>query len=644
MKPTPLFLFLLIVFLSLNSLTAQIDSLYTQQWNRDPITSLNHTASAQRQIITSEQIRASGYTRLSDLVQLFDAWTYKTDAGEQWTLQSNGTGNYDNPNWILMVNGQRFDLHEKEALNNLGISVTDVERIEIVNNSGMYLGEFSANGLIHIVTKKVTTNGFMYRGFLSDGLSTLPPGRQQYTSSPYQTGLNTQHTIGFKHNQFQIQGTFNHQEFNNYDSIVYYRSFFNYVPALTNKQSYRIESQHTYKKLTQQLQFSHTDVDVRLSVFSPYNSYKNASFAYAGVLDISAKHQFKLTAQQSETYYAYTSGIPTSRNINLQYRFLQPTRKGNLIWQTGLAYLKSEHGFSFFKPFTSISLPVTRKTTIWAETQVSLANRDAHPKVSVGLYKRVSFISNYSFIVSHSSVEQFTAYYFPFDPNRLFRTTDHYFLNYFSNQTTADFYYNLNFGNSVKFSYNSGLKLSDNLFAQGYETYYYPPSLPFTQPLTNTDSRQLNWMNRFNFHYDIVKNLVFDINYMRTTILETSNNNLQQIPKHKFTLTVQYEFPKRFTLWTRNYWQSETKWWNEPAIYNWRYTGDFYRTLPAIYTWDIGISKKLYKDHLNLNISARNVFNSNERYYPMGAQFDTRFTASITANIDGLFASRPSKP
>jgi hypothetical protein len=643
MKPSPLLFCLLIVFLSMHSLTAQIDSLYTQQWNRDPVTSLNHTASAQRQIITAEQIRASGYTRLSDLVQLFDAWTYKTDAGERWTLLSNGTGNYDNQNWIVMVNGQRFYLPEKEALNNLGISITDIERIEIVNNSGMYLGEFSSNGLIHIVTKKITNNGFMYRGFLSDGLSTLTPGRQQYAASPYQTGLNTQHTIGYKHNQFQIQGTVNHQEFSNYDSIVYERSFFNYVPAVTTTQSYRIESQYTYKKLTQQLQFTHTNIDARLSVFSPLNGYKNASFAYAGVLNFNAKHQLKLTAQQSETYFSNNDGIPTSRNLNLQYRFLQPTKKGNIILQTGLAYLKQEYEFSFFKPFTSISLPVTRKTNMWAETQVSFSNRNAHPKFSFGLYKRVSFISNYSFVVSHSTVEQYEAYYFPIVPF-VPTTTDHRYLSYFSNQTTADFYYNLNFGNSVKFSYNSGLKLSDNLFSQDYETYYYPPSLPFTQPLTTTDSRQLNWMNRFNFHYDIVKNLVFDINYMRTTILETSNNNLQQIPKHKFTLTVQYEFPKRFTLWTRNYWQSETKWWNEPAIYNWRYTGDFYRTLPAIYTWDAGISKKLYKDYLNVNISARNLFNNNERYFPMGAQFDTRFTASISANIDGLFASRPSKP
>lgn len=138
---------------------AQLDSLYTQQWNRDPIKNLNATTSAQRQIITAEQIRLSGYTRLSDVFNLIDGWTIKPPliSDDYPELQSNGTGNYNHQNWVLMLNGQRIEMNRDPVLyvNQLAIPVYDIERIEIVNSGGMYLGEFSQNGLINIITKRV---------------------------------------------------------------------------------------------------------------------------------------------------------------------------------------------------------------------------------------------------------------------------------------------------------------------------------------------------------------------------------------------------------------------------------------------------------------------------------------------------------
>jgi outer membrane receptor for ferrienterochelin and colicin len=164
--------------------------------------------------------------------------------------------------------------------------------------------------------------------------------------------------------------------------------------------------------------------------------------------------------------------------------------------------------------------------------------------------------------------------------------------------------------------------------------------------VTTLNTWQTNWINRVNVHYDIIKNLAFDINYMRTDIVDTWNNNLRNTPKHKFSLIVQYNMPKRFTLWVRNYWQSETQWWNdaklwtEPAVDG----SSLYYTLPSIYTWDIGLGKKLFKEYLNMNLSVRNLFNANERYTQLGAQFDFRVVASISANIDGLFAKGAPKP
>lgn len=635
-----LLLFCMCALLSVNQVLAQTDSLYAQQWNRDPVISLKHTASAQRQIITAKQIQATGYTRLSDVLQLIDGWTFTILTGDKWALQSNGTGSYNNQNWVLMLNGQRIEMSRYTAidLNKLGISVADIERLEIVNSSSMYVGEFAQNGLIHIITKK-NPEGFSSRTYYGQ-LYNPVADKSLYGSINPGLGYSIYQTIGYTHKKFHIHASAGSLE----NPAVY-----GYGGGASAPYSH-LEIQYSGNRITHQLQAGLSASNGSVTE----NQYKRVG--YLGLWTLSPQQQIRLsTSFNRGDDYSRTSNIVTN---TLQHRFLKAYKNGNFIWQNGVgtdyqqtsvnllqlpvrqAYLYSESSAWILKPYSSVNIPVNRKVNAFGDVQLAFANKKVAPKISVGLYKRVSFISNYSLVFSYN--EQLLEEFFLNTINQNIGVMNGapYFYN--PKQSTADFYYNINFGNSVKFSFNSGLKNTFDLPEYRYDLYTYS----FGNGISRNIKRaiyQLNWINRVNVHYDILKNMVMDINYLHTGIVSTWDDNLQNVPKHKFTLTMQYDLPKRFSLWTRNYWQSETKWFNY-AGYNQFNPTDLYYTLPSIYTWDLGISKKLYKDYFNLNVSARNLFNSSERYYPLGPQFDIRFSASITANIDGIFASRVAKP
>lgn len=653
MKQSPLLFIFLSALLSVKPVFSQTDSLYAQQWNRDPILSLNHTASAQRQIITAKQIQATGYTRLSDLLQLIDGWTFTTRAADAWRMQSNGTGSYNNQNWILMLNGQRIEYNRYEAIdiNKLGISVADVERIEIVNSSGMYLGEFVQNGLIQIITKKTLREGFSSRTFYGQSIITTDPARLRSPLPNPILPYSLYQTVGYKYKKFHIQSTIGNLQNSYGDTILSYNNSGYSLPGFNA----HVEAQYSGKKISQQLQAG-------LSSSSYSSAYDNKSMrvGYLGLWNISPGQQIRFaTAFNHGEGYPHTSNQFTN---NILHRFLKSYKSGNFIWQNGVGidyqqtlidvlnfsfspyYLSRESSAWIIKPSSSVNIPVNRKVNVFGDLQFAFANQKIAPKVSIGVYKRMSFISNYSFVFSYH--EQLLEEYYLNTINQQIGVLNGASYFYNPKQATADFYYNINFGNSVKLSFNSGLKntfdLPDYRYRSEIELYAYT-SGNYVSRYIKRSTTQLNWMNRVNVHYDILKNMVVDINYMRTGVINSWNDNLQNIPRHKFTLTLQYDLPKRYSLWTRNYWQSETKWYTYEGFHSLA-DNTLYVTLPGIYTWDLGISKKLYKDYLNLNVSARNLFNSNERYYPIGAQFDIRFSVSITANIDGIFASRAAKP
>jgi hypothetical protein len=651
-----------LVFILFSSIAiAQTDSLYAQQWNRDPVTKLNSTTSAQRQIITAEQIRASGYNRLSDVFQLIDGWTFATMDGFSWQMQSNGVGNYTNQNWILMLNGQQTGLQRitVQDVNLLGVSVNEIERIEILNSSGIYLGEFTQKGLIHIITRK-NPGGLNYRGYYSNGISTMDQGRYQTNSDAPSfvnpIGANTAHALGYRKGDFNVTASVNYQKYYAPDTIGVWRywgvkdTLPRPINAFVNT---RFETQYTGRKTIQQIQMGYTFVNEapldHLNTLERQTGY----IGYINQWNINERHQLRFSSMLNRDGYTnYGNSWLVQFNNKISYRYLKSYKNGNLIWQTGIGYHKinrpSFTSNDLFKPYTSINIPLTRKSNLFADGMITVHDSRNAPKVSLGLYKRTSFISNWSIQGSYAEqldLEDLSTFVMTNQSNLAWYVDN----RYKSRQLTADFYYNLNIGSNVKFSYNSGIR---HMMDEPVLVPYYIAAVDntgntlyqYASPFPQFKTTYANWINRFNIHYDIIKNLVFDFNYMRTGIVERAVPDERTVPKHKTTFVIQYELPKRFTIWTRGYYQSATKWTKFGPVETQNGAPELFYTLPSFYTMDLGLSKKLLKEYLNLNISTRNIFNSRQKYYPTGSQFNTRFTVGITANVDRLFASRTAKP
>jgi hypothetical protein len=595
---------------------AQLDSLYTQQWNRDPVNNLSATASAQRQIITAEQIRVSGYTQLSQVFQLIDGWTIKYPSGNYQApqLQSNGTGNYNHQNWVLMLNGQRIEMNRDGAIDvdQLAIPIYDIERIEIVNTNGMYLGEFTQNGLINIITKKNNKDEINIGGMVGTA-SSLNNTLENWTTNNFIL------SAGYNKNKFHLNTTIALQD-GTYDNSIFASG---------------IELQYLGKKISHQIQTK------------SLSGYRNTDYhlvGYLGQWNMNERNQIRLSSTMNAN--DIPSAFVFQYGNNIQHRYLKNHTKGNFIWQNGISYdyiqyLSNTSGNpdyyeNIIKPYSSINIPITRKTNLFSDIQVAFSNNKVAPKVSLGIFKRVSFISNYSFVVGYNEMLLEESFLTTINQDIYNAGTTSYFYN--PKLATADFYYNINIGNNVKFSYNSGLKNSYDLPDINYRVFTDPIYLSGYY-YTKRSTYQFNWVNRINIHYDIIKNLVFDINYMNTSILNTWDDNLRPIPKHKFTFLLQYDLPKKFTIWSRNYLQSQTQFLSYDAGYSLSTTKPYY-SRPLTFTWEIGLSKKLLKDHINLNLTARNLLTTNNDYYSTSMPFYTGLFISITANIDGLGESK----
>ncbi|MES2780351.1 MAG: hypothetical protein V4651_10690, partial [Bacteroidota bacterium] len=175
---------------------------------------------------------------------------------------------------------------------------------------------------------------------------------------------------------------------------------------------------------------------------------------------------------------------------------------------------------------------------------------------------------------------------------------------------------------------------------------YFRPTTTFntTSPiLLNTQidhMDQTRWVNRLNVHYDMLKNTRFDINYLITSVLNDKWDGQNSIPKHRFSFVLIQSLPSRFNIWARYYYQSSTDWINPSILIQPGNTVnvDLYKQLASVHTIDLGLTKKLLKDYLILNLSLRNMLNTPEQYQVNGAMFYMRLLVSLRINIDGAFA------
>ncbi len=653
-------LVILLALLCVIHSSAQVDSIVYQYWKRDANIDVTSVTSNQKQIITREQITQSGYALLSDLFQLIDGFTISTWNGDRWNIQNNGSGNYQTQNWLLMLDGQRIELLKLDAqhINSIGINVQDIERIEIVNAVGNYLGEFNENGIIHIITKQNKT-GLTYRCFFNSGNEIGDPHIDKFTKrNPNidKYGVSLGNYIGYKKGKWNLQLT-------QYANDFFYRDRKLYIDVLATNPG--IDVRNTLRNGRASISYSSTkithhinainstidDVITPMGILNPITakqSYQSGAYTLRYVLSkgfITYKGTILNNLFKSELHN-WISHTQQDQTHLLNYTFNKQNNNGNKIYQLGVAYdgglIKfnqnpnaTDYSTQNIRSYFSYTHPLSKKSTLFYDISLGTNTKILLPKLAFGYYKQPSIISNWSFVLGYTtrSLIEDKSYLSFISLSKLgqnSRTFDSY------SQASIDYYYNINVSKYFKITFNSGYKIINNQPVLTPINASVIDSVILGRMMINEINQQC-WTNRLTIHYDMLKNMGVDFNYLRNQLINGSETSPNTIPKHKITVCVNYALPARLSIWTRYYYQSKTQ-WIQPYFNQFYSPIDDkipYSTLPSINGFDIGLTKKLFKDYLLLNLSVRNVFNNFEQYQSFGAQYDLRIFMSASLNIDG---------
>ncbi|MFN9518125.1 MAG: TonB-dependent receptor [Bacteroidota bacterium] len=545
---------------------AQVDSLVFEYRNRFPFNpkfdKASHTRSNQIQVINSRQIRESGYTTLGEVLQLADNMYFRYYANFTYQVTQLSSTAFENQNWILMINGQRIEHPRMLSVNlhELGISVYDIERIELVNTPGIYLNEYNVRGLIHIITRQVQSRLDVMAGYNQTHQvgGNLP-------NDDNRIGRNAALSIGSAIGKWKIQTQYNlHHSDGAYAGGISIYPFPSPAGTTNTQHSARAEvsyANHGTMHLFTTL-YSTSNKSDWLAAGIPYddNTTRHThtqAYTYKKVTD---KTEYKLRLSNSFAYHPWANLVNSINQVNATASFTHKTpiasTRSNFSKEVGLAQQfihVNGSGQYLFRPYVSITYPLAKRTFAYTDAALSMTQGNYLPKFTLGMYKNNFDIYNWNLsatYIQRNSFEDRTLYYYmPYLP------VNASMQEYISKNFVADAFLNVNLGRDMKFTWQSTWVTTTN------EPYYFSYPLLVGQPgpwlrmtaLTATHS-YIN--NRLNLHYDIIKKLTVDIQLQQQNAYR--NNSDWTAPTHRFSTVIVYELPAKFMVWSRFYYQRGT--------------------------------------------------------------------------------------
>ena len=242
-----------------------------------------------RQIITSEDIKKSGVIRISDIFSLINNSNYSTINGYDHSVSINGLDNYQHQLWKIMLDGQRLDysIFEDGNINNIPVTLSNIDYIEIYTVPQIIEGEFISSGLMHIHSI-IPEEGITMKGKIQVGSETGDPGPYRFTGDDTPNvdnqGTNYSVSLSFKKDYFY--------------SILSYKSN---TESLTSS---------AYRKRIQSIAPNIGDIP-RLKL--------NAPSLKAGYITTDTRNEVYVTKSEIKDYYYFS---PFGREIPLKNKYL----------------------------------------------------------------------------------------------------------------------------------------------------------------------------------------------------------------------------------------------------------------------------------------------------------------------------------
>ena len=137
---------------------------------------------ASAQVLTADDLARAGIVRLSDLLELADDWVGSSTEGYHWTVAPLGTSWEASPDWRLFLDGHPLHLHalNQQSLNALPVTLEEICEVHLHATPVLVDGGLVHGGAIQI-HRCAPTKGISLDGYVSAGNETGDPGPYKYT-------------------------------------------------------------------------------------------------------------------------------------------------------------------------------------------------------------------------------------------------------------------------------------------------------------------------------------------------------------------------------------------------------------------------------------------------------------------------------
>jgi len=618
-----------------------------------------NTHSTQYTIQNSDLIHSS-LNRLSDIFKLIDEWHNITIDG--FTIQAgNGDSqNYQNQNWLLIVDDQiiRNLIFGQSNLNLLGLSTDQIDSIEIFPNSTILNSSFSDKGAIHIHTKKNKSGLFPAAQFIL-GNQTGDPGPYRYTK--YKTD-NVDRIAVDKSFHISYGNSAGYVNVGQYIQVYYPTNsrIINRIKKIYKGKYKRIKSNsyslHAGTDLlpgSPQISFYQTTMD-NLFFFKPIGQEipTRNQFLFAGLKgNFNKSHSLPLFYRMS-----YTKNALQKRSNIFDYDF---------DWQTEILEADVGYDFSFQQNKLSLGLNILKNSY---NSDYFNNTQNIYSYSIYAYYFFNDFIDhnlklNTLICRNYHGIE----YTFALSDNWQINDNQTIILDFYNSKTTPLSDNSLwfwsekgyDFVNDVNIDYELDSDLSNpkNLslgitwkreqdvlpaisfgmqyrYIEGFnrevQTFHYNPNWEtFMSPVeirTGQQSEDLRLF--FKSYYKMNKTLSGQFYFEYNKLLGNENKVKKLIPTNRLNFRLTYIPVENFSIWAMLKYQSPVFWYEYRNIYK-ESDGKYNANLSEIIRLDLAINKWFWHRRIKASILFNNLSNRTEIYHPVGASMDLRFFAQL---------------
>ncbi len=624
---------------------------------------------SQKQIITADMIKAAGLQSLSDIFYLADKWDFYTIDGYGKGVSANSLSSFQRQNFLIMLDGQLLDnnIFDVQNINQIPISIDQVDYIILINTPQIYNGEFTENGLIDIHTK-VPTKGLSLDGYDGVGEQTGKAGPYAFTefSTPHvdKIGYYVSGDISYSYNNFYFETLEKTEQ--NFATDAEIRNRVSYLSPDYNK----AEMNSSFYKLNlnifggnQQIIAGQTNHD-NYFFFQPYGDEipVNQVFRHIG-LNGTANTSCGIGLSYSAAYSTNELNYwENNQNLNFDWQMenISANLEGNyknkyLYTALGAGYKKLigrdtsadfDKQFELKKAYGVLDFKLSNDFIQSFNFYVINANSKTAIKGNVRNNWNINANSNLqtSYTFSERLLIEDANYWFWNQQGYKFNAPGFYAPQIIGNfnvgkQYTFDMDYCTNIDSSFKMEAGINYRQFINYYVEEQYYQFNNEESTFFAPdeiYTDEDLRVIGV--QAGFEYKIISQLNQKIFYTYQKDIWGSRvfrDIWQELPVHKINYSVNYNPVRNFGIWVNLRYSSSTD-WVDYKYSNIQSQGEYPDGVKPVFNVDLSLQKWLWNRRIWLNLLFRNIFNQSEKYIPIGVSQDLRFSISMQIFLDSV--------